>query len=213
MFPRNNVFISKRESHLMSYITNGLYLSGLGGVTREGSLESLNITHVLNVAVELMSLKYKCGDRSVNVRYVHLQDNSQENILPYLNELIHYIHDIISKGDNIVVHCVGGVSRSATICIAFMIKFHDMTLREAYHHVLKQRSIIHPNNSFWRSLICFEENVRQSTSVELLPYITGMVADVYKNETERRILIGWMDHVFYNWCLHLVILILQIIFA
>ncbi|ESO85755.1 hypothetical protein LOTGIDRAFT_167725 [Lottia gigantea] len=197
------------ESHKISQITDQLYLSGLGGVTKEDNLKKLNIKVVLNLAVELSSLKY--NNQDITVRYVSLQDNSKENILPYLSELVDYIHFVITRGDNIVVHCVGGVSRSATVVIAYLIKIHSMSLREAYNFVQTRRTIIRPNISFWRSLISFEEDIRGESTVELLPYITGLVPDIYKEETERRIKNGWMDYIFYNWLLHLCILIIQIL--
>lgn len=37
-----------------------------------------------------------------------------------------------------LVHCQSGISRSATVVIAFMMKIHGMKLMDAYRHVFER---------------------------------------------------------------------------
>jgi len=48
----------------------------------------------------------------------------------------------------VLVHCHMGVSRSATVVIAYLMKYFHMTHREAYNFVKKKRSVINPNEGF-----------------------------------------------------------------
>jgi len=50
----------------------------------------------------------------------------------------------------VLVHCFAGVSRSATIVIAYLMQEHGLTLTDALMHVRKQRYFINPNDGFRR---------------------------------------------------------------
>lgn len=67
----------------------------------------------------------------------------------------------IASGGNVLVHCVAGVSRSATICLAFLTKFHCSSLRQAYHLMARKRPLVRPNIGFWRQLIAYEQVIQQ----------------------------------------------------
>jgi len=57
-----------------------------------------------------------------------------------------------------LIHCQSGISRSATITIAFLMKSRGMSLMEAYGAVFKARSCINPNDGFFRVLQDYAEN-------------------------------------------------------
>jgi protein-tyrosine phosphatase len=44
------------------------------------------------------------------------------------------------------VHCGEGVSRSVTLCLAFLVKNKGFSLRDALLHVVKRRRQANPNN-------------------------------------------------------------------
>lgn len=46
---------------------------------------------------------------------------------------------VVSRGEVVLVHCVAGVSRSVTLCLAYLVKWEKMTLRDAYHHMKQRR--------------------------------------------------------------------------
>ena len=56
----------------------------------------------------------------------------------------------------VLVHCKAGVSRSATVCIAYLMCCKSMTFEQAFEFVRARRSIISPNISFMQQLIEFE---------------------------------------------------------
>lgn len=51
------------------------------------------------------------------------------------------------------MHCQKGVSRSATIVIAYLIKKFKVTYKDALDFVKKKRSVVKPNEGFEMSLI------------------------------------------------------------
>lgn len=59
-------------------------------------------------------------------------------------------------GGKILVHCKAGVSRSATICIAYLMVHKSLTLDQAFDYVQSRREIISPNLSFMQQLFEFE---------------------------------------------------------
>ena len=68
-------------------------------------------------------------------------------------------------GNNVLVHCVAGVSRSASVCIAFLVKHRGRTLLEAASQVKAARAVVFPNAGFWRALRELEHRVRGEVTV------------------------------------------------
>lgn len=59
----------------------------------------------------------------------------------------------------VLVHCQAGISRSATICLAYLMMKKRVKLEEAFEFVKQRRSIISPNFSFMGQLLQFESQV------------------------------------------------------
>ena len=69
-----------------------------------------------------------------------------------------------------LVHCVAGVSRSATLCLAYLTRYY-CSLEEAWHHVKTIRPWVRPNYSFMEQLVQWEKVVRphcEGTQMERL---------------------------------------------
>ena len=59
----------------------------------------------------------------------------------------------------VLVHCRAGVSRSATLVIAYLMKRHGMSLDDALAHVRAKRPRIAPNEGFIQQLRAFEASL------------------------------------------------------
>ena len=90
------------------------------------------------------------------------------------------IHEVSKRGGHVLVHCVAGVSRSSSLCIAYLIKYKRMTLRQAYYHVKQRRPIIRPNVGFFRQLIDYEKKILGKASVKFVSSPMGPLPDVYQ---------------------------------
>ena len=68
-------------------------------------------------------------------------------------------------GEAVLVHCVAGVSRSASVVIAWLVTHEQRTLRDAVSVVRAARPVAMPNVGFWRALRGIEQRARGATSV------------------------------------------------
>ena len=217
----------------LSQITEHVFLAGVTGVTRPDLLRSAQITHVLNVAGgECSHLTYDLGPdpasfgeksaldgseadltASMIVKSVSLRDSEEQSLLPYLDDLVDFVSAAVTSGGKVVVHCMAGVSRSASVVIAYLIRDHGMSLKEAHDHVIARRDVIRPNPGFWIALIEYELNIRGDNSVEILNYAAGSVPSLenYRKEMHVRLRLGWMDHLFYNFGVQVLMLIVQML--
>lgn len=70
------------------------------------------------------------------------------------------------KGSKVLVHCKMGISRSASVVIAYAMKAFNMSLEEALSLVKKKRSCIKPNKAFCGQLKTYEvRNFFQSLTI------------------------------------------------
>lgn len=190
-------------------LTDHLYLCGIGAIT-EANLVSCGITHVLNTAVELADFTYPVKD--LKVGYVLMRDSSDENLLVNLDKCLSFIENAKLDGGKTLVHCVAGASRSASVCIAYLVKHCNMRLVDAHDHVYNQRSVIFPNIGFWNCLAEFEENVRGERSVEMRPYICGFIPSFKEDYARYLIKMAWMQDLMLFWAVNICFMFMQILY-
>lgn len=71
---------------------------------------------------------------------------------------------ILSKDNNVLVHCSAGISRSPTLVLAYMMKQHHLPLDEAFEKMRKLRQIVDPNVSFICQLREWEKSLLSAAS-------------------------------------------------
>ena len=86
------------------------------------------------------------------------------------------------RGNSTLVHCAAGVSRSACIVLAHLMRSHNMTLKRAYNYLKLRRPVIRPNVGFFRQLIEFERRLFGVSSVMIIRSRQGLIPDVYAEE-------------------------------
>ncbi|KAF7493148.2 Dual specificity phosphatase DUPD1 [Sarcoptes scabiei] len=120
-------------------------------------LKDIGVTHVLNCALNQFLNEVHLNEdyyRDTNIRFkgFELDDICSENITRCFEEANNFIDDCLRNGGKILIHCLAGVSRSATITIAYLMMRHAMTLEEAIKEVKQNRRIC-PNEGFLRQLV------------------------------------------------------------
>uniref|UniRef100_A0A914S7T8 Tyrosine specific protein phosphatases domain-containing protein n=1 Tax=Parascaris equorum TaxID=6256 RepID=A0A914S7T8_PAREQ len=74
-----------------------------------------------------------------------LEDSSEQyahdNFDPYCDEIEMALH----SGERVLVHSVKGISRSATLCLAYLTKYKFESLKEAFLFLASKRPLVRPN--------------------------------------------------------------------
>jgi atypical dual specificity phosphatase len=65
----------------------------------------------------------------------------------------------------VLVHCVAGVSRSASVVVAYLVARQGLALADAVARVKAARPVAHPNIGFWKALIEIEREARGEGTV------------------------------------------------
>ncbi|KAM4820424.1 dual specificity protein phosphatase 16 [Thomomys bottae] len=91
---------------------------------------------------------------------VPVNDSFCERILPWLDASVDFIEKAKACNGCVLVHCLAGISRSATIAIAYIMKRMDMPLDEAYRFVKEKRPTISPNFNFLGQLLDYEKKIK-----------------------------------------------------
>ncbi|TPX50436.1 hypothetical protein SeMB42_g02233 [Synchytrium endobioticum] len=89
-----------------------------------------------------------------------IEDSPNEPIRVLFEEATALIEEARLRNERIIVHCFAGVSRSATIVLAYLIKYRRMTLYDAWNLVYIVRPIVRPNDGFARALQEYEKELR-----------------------------------------------------
>lgn len=140
----------------MTLILNRLYLGGITDLTPM-FLYNNNIKTIINVAKEYpaFSTDYEIK-HGIEKYYFPIEDNN----IDITNEVVtiaELIHNQLQKGA-IFIHCRAGISRSATMVLAYLIIRLNFTLYEAYGFVRESRRIL-PNPYFMTQLDQLEQRI------------------------------------------------------
>ena len=138
----------------MDKISEKVYLGNMLSALDEDNLIQNNIKSVLSCN-GCFDLKYK--DTSIKQKIYDINDGDNTNIIKYFKEAIKFM----DESDKVLVHCLGGISRSATLVIAYFMWKNKMSFEEGFDHVLEHR-IVSPNPGFRKQLMIFENKLKES---------------------------------------------------
>lgn len=166
----------------LAKITDHLYLSSAAAVTHPKLIQN-GITHVINVTMEMPNIAVK----DVQCIQIHVDDMPGANLRAYFDRCADKVHHVHKRGGRTLIHCVAGVSRSASLCMVYLMKYHRMRLLEAYYHVKGRRPVIRPNPGFWKQMVDYERQLFGSNSVQMVPSSIGLIPSVYKEESRNMV--------------------------
>ncbi|XP_071281730.1 dual specificity protein phosphatase 10 isoform X2 [Agelaius tricolor] len=136
-------------------------------------MQRMNIGYVINVTTHLPLYHYEKG--MFNYKRLPATDSNKQNLRQYFEEAFEFIEEAHQCGKGLLIHCQAGVSRSATIVIAYLMKHTRMTMTDAYKFVKGKRPIISPNLNFMGQLLEFEEDLNNGVTPRILtPKLIGV---------------------------------------
>jgi len=116
-------------------------------------LDSLGISKIINVTPEPHEeeLLARFGNYQIQIA-----DHQSMDIKQHFVETVEYIKECKKKGEKVFVHCQKGISRSASIVLAYLVAGENLTLSESYTLTKQARKFIKPNKGFAKQLGEFE---------------------------------------------------------
>lgn len=136
-------------------VGEGLYLGSYGAAQHKKHLLNLGITHMLCISMYMESLMTDLFD----YKHVQLQDDPNHDIRQHFEECFDFINKAKAEGGKVLIYCFSGRSRSATIAIAHLMRYKEMTLREALVHCQNVRCGVEPNFGFLQQLRRYQEEL------------------------------------------------------
>lgn len=166
----NEIVFVKNEGYVNEIIPH-LYLGDIETSQNELLLNKLCIKHIINLTIS--DNKYK---KWLGIQYIDIpiDDSKNVDISQYFDESRKWIDNAISRHENILVHCVCGVSRSVAIIISYLMKMiNGMSLKDAFLHVkgIRTNQYTLPNIGFFKQLQMFEKNEKNEISMTLQDYM------------------------------------------
>ena len=136
-------------------ITENLYLGDRSAANNADLLNKLGF--ILTVEVDPLSL-----DRPHNIRQMHiaLEDVPEADLVSELGRGVEFISEGVEReGQPTLVHCRAGMSRSASVVIAYLMKSRSLTLSQAFDFVKSHRQCVRPNEGFWEQLKLYQTSL------------------------------------------------------
>lgn len=121
-----------------------LYLGSVGAAYNLQVLKNLQISCILTIC-ECLPPKFP---DDFEYKVIPVTDEPSTRLNHYFQEATDFIKKAIEEGKNVLVHCFAGVSRSASIVIAYLMRFHKMEYNTALSHTKSRRPWINPNYGF-----------------------------------------------------------------
>jgi len=144
------------SSRPQSAIPGALYLGSITAVLDPSILKEHDIHHLVQVLDVPWLPAYE--EDGYECYRLDILDTESQDLRPHLEDTVEDIDSALRRGRNVLVHCQQGVSRSAAIVIAYLIRKRGMSFDSAVAFVRQRRPCIKPNSGFVR---CLREWERQ----------------------------------------------------
>ncbi|CAD8086559.1 unnamed protein product [Paramecium sonneborni] len=145
-------------NQILEESNNILWLGDCTAAYDRSLLDGKGIRTVLTVASGL-NVQYSEGGMIHKV--YHILDVESSNIARLFPDTNQQISEGLKRG-GVLVHCAAGVSRSASVVIAYIMKTRGWLFQEAFEYVKKRRNVVFPNYGFQRQLRIYEKDLKQN---------------------------------------------------
>ncbi|KAF9464366.1 protein-tyrosine phosphatase-like protein [Collybia nuda] len=134
-------------------IENRLFLGNILAARSSRSLTERRITHILSVCSD--PIPAELPESGVCHMRISVEDVDYADLLIHLPSACQFIDQALRNGGNVLVHCVQGISRSATVIAAYLMWSRRLGATQALDVVRAARDQIWPNPGFQEQLVLF----------------------------------------------------------
>ena len=134
-----------------------LFLGNLTAATDIEWLKQKKMTHILTVDSCPLPRKIQDALPDIKLKYMQMTDMPREDLLTSFEDSNQFIDNALTSGGKILVHCYFGVSRSATLVIAYIMKKYNLPFAKAFEAVKEKRRFVGPNTGFLAQLQLYED--------------------------------------------------------
>lgn len=181
-----------------SVVVEGLlYLGDVDNACSLYQLQHFGITHVLSITTAETYGEHQGRYMSnMNTRlFLYLADAEDADISVFFDKACSWIDEVKIAGGRVLVHCMAGRSRSATLVLAYLMRSERMSLLDAFLHAKRRRPIVAPNIGFWTQLRKEELRLFHANSEEPSHYVSVMAfykekADVTPGSLYKKFLVA-----------------------
>lgn len=156
------------DAEAVHCVEEHLLISGFYPAKCESELQLRNVRAIVDLTMpnEVRPANF---EKELGVEYclVPIGDTPDFSVLELLPRALPFIDKHIGAQQTVLVHCTMGVSRSASIVLAFLVKHRKMTLLQAYKHLRSCRRVVSPNPGFLKQLVQFEQEVHGKASIDV----------------------------------------------
>lgn len=135
-------------------VVPGVYIGDANGAENETLLKKVYIQHVVTL-LDQNDMRSFCMFDQI-VYHLYQFDDGTGNIIQIGQEVYDIIEECQQNGDNILIHCALGISRSAAVVIYYLMRKQGRTYRKARKFLKWRRRIICPAHAYVAQLRTLE---------------------------------------------------------
>ncbi|KAJ3488796.1 hypothetical protein NLI96_g2581 [Meripilus lineatus] len=177
--------------NINAIIDSRLYLGTIEAAKSPRTLSERRITHIVSVGTEPIPADNPAS--GIRQLRIPVEDVPYADLLIHLPSACNFIHQAITTGGVVLVHCVQGLSRSATVVAAYLMRTHGINATAAQEAVRKAREQVWFDGGFQVCTYLVLTKLRELTFelkeqlviFELCRYQPGPHDGIYNNWRQR----------------------------
>ncbi|XP_052769299.1 serine/threonine/tyrosine-interacting protein B-like [Mya arenaria] len=151
----------------MQEIVPGLFLGPYAAAmkSKKCDLQNRGITHIVCIRqnIEANFIRANFPD-TFKYLILDIADTFTENIIRFMSQFQQFVDGCLKEGGKVLIHGNGGISRSASLVVAYLMEKLSLSFKDALMFVQRRRFCINPNEAFFQQLTEYEAlcNARRS---------------------------------------------------
>lgn len=129
-------------------IVPNLYLGDFASAANRETLREQGFTHIITA---ILGVDEMYPD-DFKYLILPLRDVRSEDIFSVFPDSYTFIREALNEGGKVLVHCMAGASRSATIVAAYLVKEFGLTAEQSIDFLQNKRNVVKPNSGFKQQL-------------------------------------------------------------